>query len=241
MPEEVILSVDMDWFCREEPDWDWGHSETNPMLMSDVIWLTRYQSLDLYAETDLDKYADLWPHMLLAKLRSFGFMIDKNTSIGASWTHADALAFFKETSWRGRKLFNFDAHHDLFNRDEKVDCGNWVWHVMRSGYVREACWVLPKWLSPMAYDKPVATVKRAGLADLFQSPRVHVESIFIAQSPAWVPPHFDKHFEHLCRQLMNLCKKPMWGGKFVQRTAPSREEAQEMLKQWEKLRKEMMA
>lgn len=32
MTKRVFLSVDFDYFCREEDEWDWGHSENSDMF-----------------------------------------------------------------------------------------------------------------------------------------------------------------------------------------------------------------
>ena len=239
MARKVLLSIDMDWFYRELPEWDWGHSES-PVFLSEPIWLSRYQMLDVYSECDPMRHADIPPMFFVNALQKKGFKLTKKTRIGGSWSHSDAYEFFKDSG--AKVLFNFDAHHDLFSEDE-LDCGNWLYHLQRDDKLAEVVWVVPKWSEGLGwYGSPAGPIEVKHWEDL-RDEEFEVEAVFIAQSPAWSPPHFDEEFGKLIGAFMAHAKKKKldYPGKYALRPYPTKREAEHMLESWKELRKKLAA
>ena len=118
----MLLSIDLDFFCREKVEWDWGHNE-QPIYMGTTIWMIRYVSFDLYTETDIETYADCHPAKFIYALEQKGFKITPNTLVGVGWSHKEAYDFFK--GCKSKTIYNFDAHHDCgYGPKKELDYGN---------------------------------------------------------------------------------------------------------------------
>jgi hypothetical protein len=197
----VLVTVDLDFFCREKAEWDWGHSEDNA-IFSETAWISRYLQVDLYKETDLE-HADFIPADFCNKLVEKGFVLNNKTKILTGLSHKDAYNFFKNN--KSCELYNFDAHHDsgydLINDYKKVDCENWVWFLKRNNPYLKYTWIIPKWFEWEGYNKPDFSCNKISFRELeLNKPKI-IDRLYIAQSPVWVPPHFDKYFIDLVNSL----------------------------------------
>lgn len=202
---KIALSIDLDYFCRELPEWDWGHSE-DMLMMNDIIWVARYHSmLDVLSETNVNKYADCMPDDLLYRLRGYGCNFSKRTKLGIGWSHKFAYNFFNSINFDA--LINVDAHHDLFD-GAQLNCGNWV-EKLRDIKAFQYTWVYPKWL-PTHYVKRHKniqhTIQLKSVKRVIQSDNMIV-GIYIAQSPAWVPPYMDKYIDHIVKSSLYITGK----------------------------------
>lgn len=203
------ISIDMDFFCRELPAWDWGHTE-DKAFMNDVIWATRTMGgFDVKGQTDPKKYADFIPLLLPSVLEKMGFVFTKKTRIGVAWSHKFAFDFFKDM--QANLIFNFDAHHDCGypggGHNFEIDCSNWGLHLNKS-YAKTLVTVYPKW--KYATDEPASKYKCSRIHfESMVKQDFEIEGIFIAQSPSWVPPYFDEYM----KQVVNLLKRKC--GKYV--------------------------
>ncbi len=229
--EQILISIDSDYFVREDPMWDFGHGET-PLLMSEAVWLSRYHQVDLYRETSL-KYADVEPKEFLLALQDKGFIINADTVVGVGWSHKSAYDFFK--SWRGLHLYNFDAHHDAGYRTvEKLDCGNWLYNLIMDRCIK-GVWVKPKWKDDegdnMLVNIPIISLEHIPIQDR------QVQAIYLAQSPGWVPPHHDNDvFYPLLENILEATGKFLadYNYKCIKRKSPTRKEAKEMKSKMDK-------
>src|SRR4051812_39722521 len=92
---KVLLSIDFDFFVRELPEFDWGHSET--MFFLDAIWPIRYATsvFDVEREVDPDVHADFKPEDLGVKLAAlFGAKkLFKDTPFAVAESHAALMKF----------------------------------------------------------------------------------------------------------------------------------------------------
>jgi len=213
------ISIDMDFFCREESVWDWGHSEDKAIFLKE-IWAIRGQTEDLKGMTDPKVYADFLPKYMPMQLIRKGFKFNKNTKLGVSYTHKDAKEFFE--GLKAEQIFNFDAHHDCgyIQADVqrgKLDCGNWGWYLFNKG--KNIKVIYPKWRN-VEEDANLAIRDFDGCKfGELEKQKYTIEGIFIAQSPAWVPPYFDKMMVEMINTIQILCRKPNidFGGKIVKR------------------------
>ena len=205
--EKVVISIDTDFFCRELPEWDFGHSEKSGLFATDIIWNTRYSYLPLHKEMNI-KFADCTPKGLFERFKAVGLKIDKNTLIAAGWSHSFAYEVFRHFNFDW--LYNFDAHHDCWDAGKEVDCANWVTKL--GAYKRKQkppsrlqyAWMFPKWLDTSLFgelpDEGIYPVSLPSFEKLDFLKNKEVVAIYIAQSPAWVAPHCDIIFHELVKE-----------------------------------------
>ncbi|MBD3194334.1 MAG: hypothetical protein GF317_04715 [Candidatus Lokiarchaeota archaeon] len=159
-----ILSIDFDFFCKEDPLWDWGHSEK--LECDNHVWFHRYvnSNFNLVEEIDPDVNADFAPADILTKIKEKGFIIKPNTPVCVADSHlkiVDAIQAmhheFIPNSWLN--IINFDAHHDILYKepdDEEKNCVDWVYKINCDDWVYKLSllfgekvlyhWVYPCWL-----------------------------------------------------------------------------------------------
>jgi hypothetical protein len=206
----VYLSVDFDFFSRENPEWEWGHAESS--LFQDIAWLTR---AGRYKETSLEKYARPHPTKFWDKLVELGFNFDSCKSLTVADSHMWAVNDLLKLCPGQVEIVNFDAHHDMGYRDWKTlkrwlgalraDCSNWLLLLLyHLEHLTAAC-VYPKW-------KGLRELREVGNPS-WKHPRIegrfrygvyseqyarklagNVVGVFIARSGGWMPPWHDQAF-----------------------------------------------
>jgi hypothetical protein len=217
--KRVYLSVDFDYFCREEIHWDWGHGE-NPMFQ-EIAWQTRTSGfaragLDFLEETSLERFGHPTPKQFWQKLQELGFRFDEVETVTVQDSHLWAAHDFIERTYSPRRIVNFDAHHDMGYRSwrelkrewldqMKVDCSNWQLMLLHQLESLEAATVYPKWkglreiemgATPWKSSKSISKRYQYAVWDdaYVASLAGDVASIFIAKSSAWMPPWHDQAF-----------------------------------------------
>ena len=194
--------------------------------MGTTTWMIRYVSFDLYTETDIETYADCHPAKFIYALEQKGFKITPNTLVGVGWSHKEAYDFFK--GCKSKTIYNFDAHHDCgYGPKKELDCGNWLEKLYKATKVK-VIQVYPKWRD-VKESKPQIKIKKQTFQSINIKP-IEVEALYLAQSPAWVPPHFDEHFLFMVSCISNRTKKQLidYDKGYAQRKAPSIEEARKV-------------
>ena len=136
--------------------------------------------------------------------------------------------------------------HALVESTDKneLNCGNWAYKLNKEKQILIQQ-VYPKWKNKEDENKPLCKVKFYKFKDLkFNFEKV--EAIFLAQSPAWVPPHFDKDFVKLVTEVEFACSKGIDFNKpIIVRKLTSKTRAKNLLSQFKqtlgKIRKLQMA
>lgn len=236
---KTLLSVDWDFFSREDPMWDFGHSEQNPVFAK-VAWIARYNSgLDLYAETD-HKFAGLAPDGVIDRLVANGMAdVTGPVSLTVADSHAHAFDWWKDNRDGVEHIISLDAHHDVYNEDGEVDCANWLFHALRQNPNLRATIVYPRWREEFPEDFPENSSVSDQVTTVFVDEWTtegdfDVTGVFVARSPAWTPPHHDDAFGQFVRGLWSH-----FGGEDItapagslpSRWAPTREEAAALVAQ----------
>jgi len=211
----ILVSVDFDYFVRELPIWDWGHQDENGKnaeIYTNVIWNVRYTTsrIDIIKETDLKKYADFEPLYLLSKFRKLGLKFNNTTRMMIAESHAQAYQFFKEM--QSNVMIHIDAHHDMYDDNDEITCGNWLANLTKVKQGMEIYHVVPKWeqewysgikTKDEMFKKISSAIgneikQRAVIKHLFfeDLPKFNdvVEGIFFCRSGSWTPPHLDQDF-----------------------------------------------
>jgi hypothetical protein len=237
---KTVVSVDYDFFVRENPLWDWGHSEVNPIFAS-VAWIARYSGLDLYKETDIKKYADFQPENLAISLIDKGFSFQKHPKLVIADSHKELYRYLKRLG--KSRVYNFDAHHDLWRDNKEVDCGNWLFRATEDGYVKGIYWIAPSWSEEFNNGDEYWFNGNKGYSQYINGHyynkmpiyKEDIDLLFICRSSAWVPPHLDKSFIKMIKQVQLFTNPLEMAGGIIKRDYPTRAEATKTFKQMEKM------
>lgn len=120
----------------------------------------------------------------------------------------DMLLHFKQMK---TNLINIDLHHDLINENEKVDCGNWIGHLLEEKKIKHFAWVAKK-LSQKVYgltDKEMEQMH--GMFNIKTVLNQTFDAIFVCRSNPWLHPKFDAQFD----ELLTLCYDTFNGNNIV--------------------------
>ena len=221
---KVALSIDFDYFIRENPLWDFGHNESLTSFHQSV-WNIRYGSVNLYEETDVKKYADIDPGHLIEELEVKGFKFSPEVRLCLADSHMHAYAFFKKR--RVSEMYHLDAHHDMYQTSSMIDCGNWLHRYWMENRVKEIHWIYPTWLDEFggAVNQFNYKIDIRKFKDVKLDQPVSVGSVFICRSGVWVPPHHDPEFLEMLLPFTFKTKKISITPDLKKRTYPNREDA----------------
>jgi hypothetical protein len=234
---KTIISVDFDFFVRENPLWDWGHSENNPIFIN-VAWQARYGTEDLYKECDIKKYADFDPCLLITELIKLGFKFKSNFKLRIADSHRHCYEAIEEIG--KSRVYNFDTHHDLWRENKKqIDCANWLWRAVEDGLVKYVHWIAPSWSEEFNNgdehwfnDEPEYRKFINGhyfkTFKLDKKP-VEVDALFICRSSCWVPPHLDPDFLGMIKWANHCTRDVKFMDNIYKRKYPTRKESEEAM------------
>lgn len=127
---------------------------------------------------------------------------NKNVPVKIAQSHKDIYSFIKDryNFSEELRLVNVDFHHDFFNKNEEVDCGNWVGHILEevraAGQRYNFDWIANP-LSDKIYQfgDELAPLILTSLQSIINE---EFDLIFLCRSDNWLPPHLDTHFTALC-------------------------------------------
>lgn len=239
----IDLSIDFDFFSREDPMWDLGHNDENMMFQTNTIWNTRYERYDLHAETDQKTYVGFTSRELFGKMLSLGFdfkrfHVSRNSGIADS--HKLAFDFFRNSRVAPPDvLLNIDAHHDAFE-GEGLNCGTWIPRLLEYWYTNKTprVWqVYPKWKDVDIDGPPHMTfdfINRWAAFEEFigvlreKNETLQIRRIFLCRSGAWVPPHFENEFVDLARRIVAMSKTAPMLESILKRHPTTSVEAEQM-------------
>lgn len=248
----VDVSIDFDFFVREDPMWDWGHRDD--LFSATVLWTVRYMERDLYKELEIAEHADFHPLDLAEALKSKNIHMRGGLKYAAGIADSHSWAFPFFTGRRGgppNYLVNIDAHHDIFQdgtTNHVVQAQNWLLHLTEAWEDTNTRFIqlYPRWKDqgierPSGLYVPPSMVM-ASWADWggFRE-EVNVRHIFLCRSSPWVPPHFDPLFKSMVN-LLGAYRRVVELQPLVARTYPTRVEAAALQEQsrrlWEQSREQ---
>lgn len=216
------LSLDFDFFFREDPAWDWGHAES-AIFQHGTIWASREAGYNvLHPDKTLREVmaAEPTPKGFVAKLQQEGL-----TFHGASLYVADSHkygidAFMHIPTEAPDHIIHIDAHHDLGYKDDLVtrhikkkeaDCADWLlmtllkWKKLKAHIIYPPWRQLEEWTPCLPYmlNNPIYPLNRVkpsvwGNENLLQG---NVDTILLVRSGSWVPPWFDHQFIDLMHEF----------------------------------------
>ena len=199
MKKKKILSIDFDYFqklCTETlhiyPD-----GIDLPTEVSNVVWATKY----MYEKDKLNKVTINKKELSLL----YGILGSQNKNIPVliSNTHKDIYGFIHSLAKTDEELLisHIDMHHDFYNGNDKVDCGNWLGFIKKEYYKCYIQWITNE-LSLDVYgftekekEKIPITIEKLSIKDY--------DAVFLCRSDNWFPPHLDSEFIKLSKYLRN--------------------------------------
>lgn len=201
-----ILSIDFDYFqtvSEETVKYNYPDGHDLPPVVSASCWSGHYGDKDYPVEdvtinqTELSLLKDLLKDQKRVK------------EVMITLSHVSVYDFIASVMKEGEvlKLTNLDMHHDMFNNNKEVDCGNWVSHITEQ-YPTELKWVVNP-ISESLYglnDNRFKPLLLHSVADLKSS---QYDYVFLCRSDQWLPPHLDKDFTDLSRFIKDTMFCPI--------------------------------
>lgn len=231
MTTNYWLSIDFDYFVREDPKFDWGHKESP--LFRDAMWHMRALGFvaggfDLKDLMDPNKWASPTPMAFVSALAEKGIIIADECEVLVSDSHCFGFPTFTVEDEPADVLLSFDAHHDLGYNLEKlradhtrgvVHCDDWLAMLLDHYPSLEVEIIYPEWKKEWLYEWAFVENSQndedtpAWVVDAFErvnkqiwSPGAElsegfVTKIHICRSGSWVPPWLDGLFGDLCASV----------------------------------------
>ena len=95
-------------------------------------------------------------------------------------------------------ITHIDMHHDMFNDNDELDCGNWLLKISEK-YKTGIEWIAnPISREMFGLNESQFDIIRTSIADV--KPRKY-DIIFLCRSDNWLPPHLDIHFQRLIKEI----------------------------------------
>lgn len=236
-----VLSVDFDYFQKVDRDtlgyYPDGHDFGTEM--SKFIWAGHYanpiESKEiLKVEVDTDKID------FIKRVISDVYDIGTRTMICNSHRYAYDfinMVYEEEGFDEGVDIYNVDMHHDLFNNNPKVDCGNWISHVLDDIPNSTVTWIANP-ISKEAYgmDSDRFYMVSENLEDIEY---IDFDAIFLCRSDIWTPPHLDSYFKDLSYYIIELNKDMGNGQLFLEEKVLEERNCTEEINQLKKAYKDL--
>ncbi len=100
---------------------------------------------------------------------------------------------------RDKKLWisNIDMHHDMFNENPALDCGNWIGHIQEKYQKTRMEWIAnPVSREMYGLEDAQFDMIKTGIAAMKQK---QFDVVFLCRSDNWLPPHLDGRFAELAK------------------------------------------
>lgn len=202
--ENILLSIDWDYFIPIKKEWCGSYIENKKNLMS--IWYKRYFKNKMFG-IDISKTVTLGKEYknFLDKIRKI-FIFDNNLKIYVSESHKLSYDIAKES--KCTQVFSFDAHSDLgygglSSLNFEINCANWLGKLLKNKIITTANIIY----SPYTHEfkdefkeiNDSFNVNYLKLDKIIN--KIHVSAIHICRSGAWTPPWLDFKFNSLINNL----------------------------------------
>jgi hypothetical protein len=232
-----VLSIDFDYFQKFPhnsaeimrncyPD---GHDA--PSSLSAVIWLNHYASYEsAIRQVKIDK-----EH--LDVLISILYKQDFNTLCMSVGSHVRIFDFitqqYSNGNYTGCHIYNIDTHHDLFNDNKNLDCGNWGTHIKKTIPNTEITWIANRVSEDMYGLKCQKKLREIIQFDFDCILNEQFDLIFLCRSDTWLPPHLDPYFAKINKILTKGFARCLYE-KQVQKPRFKRGELEKVVKEYRK-------
>lgn len=204
--EVNILSIDFDFFQDVDPDtlnFCYPDGVDLSTKLSEIVWSSHYVGR---CKEQLMKVG-IRKEMFDEVKRIVFCNADDDTIFAVANSHVHMYDFVgvvrKAKNPEQINIYNLDMHHDCFNKNNVLDCGNWVKYVRRDYKNCKVSWIanpVSKEMYGMTEKKRWDDIK----TDLDEIKNKHIDAIFLCRSDAWTPPHLDNYFDELLRCFSDM-------------------------------------
>lgn len=217
-----VLSLDFDFWVRDDPNYDFGHNED--LRINHILWSIRASQF-LARGKDIEKIVRIEPSEISPQ-NFYTHLVKKHVDITESEilstdSHARIVDFLK--SHKKINLVHIDAHHDFGYSDQqdRINCGNWVQFLVNQKKISKIHLIYPKWRDGYLLDfdlNPEVKLRIEEWRKKYKIPVTisfglenlnpfKVNKFFMCRSGAWVPPWLDLHFFNILSKCSAHCKK----------------------------------
>lgn len=109
------------------------------------------------------------------------------------------LENYKDSKSTRLNLVNIDMHHDMFNDNDELDCGNWVNHITKALPNYQLTWIANP-ISLSAYNMDASEFHMVK-HDFESIKSTNFDLIFLCRSDIWTPPHLDEYFHNIVNYI----------------------------------------
>lgn len=191
-----VLSIDFDFFqnTTKEILAHYPDGIDVPSDLSTIVWGSYYtgKSKEMIKSVTINRILYCQMLAILSKLRC-------GIPVKISNSHVHIYDFIHE--YRGDKsvaIFNIDMHHDLFNNNDELDCGNWLSHIKKDLPDTNIHWITRP-VSVECYGIENVNVPIETNFDKITD--IDFDAVFLCRSDPWTPPHLDEYFD----RMVDLC------------------------------------
>ena len=194
-----VLSIDFDYFqdgTKEQLSMYPDGIDLPPEL-SDIVWAGKY----FYYGEKLRKVSintRLYQEIIRILRRQ-----RKDIPVMITNSHVKCYNFILGQSETNVNLTNVDLHHDFFNDNKRLDCGNWIGKLKEYIVVDSIRWICREISLDVygftRYEEGKLMPICIGLDTIRAE---NFDLLFICRSDPWVPPHLDEYFN----DLLKICE-----------------------------------
>lgn len=193
-----FLSIDYDYFQKVSKDIlkeCYPDGIDLPTSTSNIVWGSRYASFD----EKLRQAEVNWEE--IEEIQAVFLNQPKDIPVMVAQSHVNAYDFVLSHSKQNEKivLVNVDMHHDYFNDNEQLDCGNWIrkLHELKGEKLKWRWIANPVGLDSYGFNRE--EIKGVISETVGSISEKQFDGIFLCRSDQWSPPHLDAGFmELLC-------------------------------------------
>lgn len=98
-------------------------------------------------------------------------------------------------------IINVDFHHDMYEHGEDLDCGNWLLKLSQE-IPCKCIWVRREDSDDEIYHLSETNISLESTIDLHRIEEFNYDLVFICRSGMWSPPHLDKKFIAVFKDLL---------------------------------------
>lgn len=198
-----ILSIDFDYFQKVSKQQLQAYPDGIDLSteLSETVWGSHYANKNNLFDVGINtQELDMLKGLLLKQSKDADIMITNSHSKIYDFVHTLA------TDRDSLSIINIDMHHDFFNDNPNLDCGNWVGFLINerqaTGKGMNFKWIAnPVGLDAYGFEKSeTENIIETSLSGICGK---SFDAVFLCRSDTWTPPHLDKYFTELCDIMLN--------------------------------------
>lgn len=201
-----ILSIDFDFFVNTSKSiiaMCYPDGVDVPTELSKLIWAQKYipntTTYNILSHVDIN-------YKLFEQCCSIIAKQDKSIPVLIAQSHKEIYDFICSNVkfLDPIDIVNIDFHHDLFNDNEEIDCGNWLRHAKHNFDDCKIHWIARK-ESLEIYNISEEERSKIGIEYDFDTIKDgYFDMLFLCRSDPWVPPHLDVYFDEMVNVISSF-------------------------------------